>query len=750
MIDKILAKSSGETLSEHTIACLRAAQSLLDSLPLSHERKESLKEDILLAVAMHDVGKAASGFQKVLQGEQDDWGGKRHEVISASFASGIERVSSAVIFAILTHHKSIPSDGISQIFGCLPWEQIPIQNNETPVWNEMAQDWKENSNLFLDEWRKICEYLGRHSLLNLNLNFCDLKPLSLNPSWLERTIGKRGQRKVIPFLDRYYASVVRGLTIASDHLGSASKTAPSVPDLGKFSVLKQNPRPFQERLGKIEGSAILRAPTGSGKTEAALLWVQKNQRPNGKLFYILPYTASINAMHHRLTRIFGDGNVGLLHHRATTALYNMLETDENVASRLDKQQRARILTDLAHQIWFPIRVCTPHQILRYSLRGKGWETMLAEFPNACFIFDEIHAYDPRVVGLTLRSAKLLSQWGARCVFLSATLPAFLCRLITDTMGELPFIEPEATEREDRKILDRKRHILEIKDGSITDHIESIVQAIHNCSSTLIVCNHVKTSQAIYSLAKKKLPELPEEEIKLLHSRFNQEDRGRIEGKIIDNSLPKVLVATQVVEVSLDVDFDQAFFEPAPIDALIQRMGRINRSGSRPPAKVVIFTKQVKPHHLYCECSDGSHKPSCTVKLTIDELQKLGNPISEIGLVKAADRVYGEDYQGEDKTKFEEGFNHPDLSEFENHLLVGAHQDWVEALIEKTDGIMEILPKCLLEEYKKREESGLWIEANSLLVPVRTKSLAWLRSKLNMSNYPWIADLCYTSNQGLEM
>lgn len=743
MIDKILAKSSGETLSEHTIACLRAAQGILDLLPLPQKEKETLEKDVLLAVAMHDVGKAATGFQNVLRGEQDNWQGKRHEIISASFASNIGGVSSAVIFAILTHHKTIPADGITQVFGCLPWEQIPMPKDETPVWAEMAREWEENSILFSNEWERICEYLEQHSF---PVSWA-LRPLYLVPSWLERTTGKRGQRKSIPFKDRYYASIVRGLTIASDHLGSAGKTPPPVPGLGKFSMLRQNPRPFQERIGKIEGSAILRAPTGSGKTEAALLWARRNQRPNGRLFYILPYTASINAMHRRLREIFGDSNVGLLHHRASAALYNILEDDEGIASPFDKQQTAKILADLSHEIWFPIRVCTPHQILRYTLRGKGWEYMLAEFPNACLIFDEVHAYDPRVVGLTLGSAKLLSHWGVLSFFLSATLPTFLNKLITETMGNLPFIEPDPRQEEDRKILDKKRHSIEVKAGAIIDHIETIVREILNRSSTLIVCNHVKSSQKVYSLLKK---EFPKEDIKLLHSRFNQADRNHIESQIIDQSLPKVLVATQVVEVSLDVDFDQAFFEPAPIDALIQRMGRVNRLGNRPPAKIIIFTKQVNPHHLYCECLGESHEPTCRVSLTIDELQKLENPVSERDLVMAADRVYGEGYQGEEKTKFEEGLNHPDIREFEDRLLAGAHQDWIERVIEKTDGIIEILPKCLLDEYNKRKDMGLWIEANSLLVPVRTESLVWLRSRVDMSSDPWIANLGYTSDKGLEV
>jgi len=747
MDKKILSKSTGETLSEHTIACLKVAQAILESLPFPMDANETLKRDLLLAVALHDVGKAATGFQQVLRGEKRDWNGKRHEVISASFASSVDNIPPAVIFAILTHHKSIPSDGISQIWGCLPDEQIPLPNYETPFWKEMAQEWNENKEPFLEEWRLIFNYLEKDSIISSLQSTPMLLSLSLNPSWLERTTGRWGQRKVNSFQDRYYASVLRGLTIASDHLGSAHKTPPLIPQLVKFSIIELKIRPFQTNVGQFVGSLILRAPTGSGKTEAALLWAQKNQRPNGRLFYVLPYTASINAMHRRLTEIFSDENVGLLHHRATSALYSMLDADDDEVSCLDKQQRAKILASLAREIWFPIRVCTPHQILRYALRGKGWENMLAEFQNSCFIFDEIHAYDPRVVGLTLGSAKLFAKWGAKFLFLSATFPTFLRKLITDKMGTILFIEPNPKKEEDRKILDKKRHSLKIETGSMKDHLEEMRKSISDSSSTLIVCDHVKTSQRIYSELKELLPG---ENVKLLHSRFNQEDRNRIEREITTQCLPRVLVATQVVEVSLDVDFDQAFFEPAPIDALIQRMGRVNRSGKRPPAKIVIFTKQVNPRNLYCECSGELHQPKCKIKLSIDELQKLENPISEKDLVDAADRVYWEGYQGKDKAKFEEGFNHPDIVDFENRLLAGAYQDWVESIIEKTDGTMEVLPRSLLEEYNKRKEMGLWIEANSLLVPIRTSSLSWLKPKIDMSSDPWVANLVYEPEKGLEV
>ncbi len=731
-MESILAKSSSESLTQHTTLCLKAAKALLDNLPLSYAEKHYIEEDVLLSVALHDVGKAASGFQSVLKSLQKDWRGCRHEVLSAMFASSLPQCSASVIFAILTHHKCLPSDGVtSNDVGSLPIEQIPWKGDISPILEQMINEWMSNVEPFkieLENIRKIMrEYKGPDADGQI-----ELKPLTIDVSWLNRGTGNRSQLRNIPFEKRYRTAFVRGLTIAADHLGSANRIPPKIPRLKDFDVLTKRPRPFQKHAGKLEGSAILRAPTGSGKTEAALLWAQKNQRDNGRLFYVLPYTASINAMYHRLCAIFGMDNVGLLHSRATSTLYHFLETSDDPSSKLATQQNALALTTLAREIWFPIRVCTPHQILRYMLRGKGWEALLAEFPNASFIFDEVHAYDPRVVGLTLGSMRLLRKWGARSLYLSATLPNFLLKLIEEAVGEVELITPKESEKNDKEILDQKRHLLKILDGNIIDNLDIINKAISSHTSTLIVCNTVGTAQDLFDRLK-------EADKVLLHSRFNQEDRNRIENKITLRKLPKVLVATQVVEVSLDVDFDCAFLEPAPIDAMIQRMGRVNRSGHRKPALITIFMKQVNPHPLY--------RPKL-VQDSIQQLSTLTNPISEKDLALAADTVYRGGYIGEDKSNFDQGFNHPDIVEFEQRLLAGAHQPWVEQLIDNTDGSIEVLPHSLRDKYDNRMQKGLWIEANALFVPVRIYYWKKVKNKLKLENDFWIINCSYSSDRGL--
>jgi CRISPR-associated endonuclease/helicase Cas3 len=104
---EVLAKSNGQTLSNHVEECLRVARVILASLPLAIGQKKMLANDLELAIAFHDVGKAATGFQKMLLGEMVNWG-YRHEILSASFISSANDVNQAVIFAVLTHHKSIP------------------------------------------------------------------------------------------------------------------------------------------------------------------------------------------------------------------------------------------------------------------------------------------------------------------------------------------------------------------------------------------------------------------------------------------------------------------------------------------------------------------------------------------------------------------------------------------------------------------------------------------------------------------
>jgi CRISPR-associated endonuclease Cas3-HD len=126
MNDELLAKDSGETLFEHTMAVVNAVRQVVANLPDGVFDQQSLVDELVLCAAFHDVGKAASGFQEVLRGERLRWDGKRHEVLSAAFSAHYSRISEEGHLAILTHHRTLPVDGnAGREAGAIPSEQMP-------------------------------------------------------------------------------------------------------------------------------------------------------------------------------------------------------------------------------------------------------------------------------------------------------------------------------------------------------------------------------------------------------------------------------------------------------------------------------------------------------------------------------------------------------------------------------------------------------------------------------------------------
>ena len=121
-----------------------------------------------------------------------------------------------------------------------------------------------------------------------------------------------------------------------------------------------------------------------------------------------------------------------------------------------------------------------------------------------------------------------------------------------------------------------RHIVH-KADSFIELLPVIRQAVDEEQKILIVCNRVAHAKEICKQSDERYPNTDK---MLSHSRFKRKDRNRLEKELKEdyNASPHacVVVSTQVVEVSLDISFDVMITEAAPIDALIQRFGRINR------------------------------------------------------------------------------------------------------------------------------------------------------------------------------
>ncbi len=328
---------------------------------------------------------------------------------------------------------------------------------------------------------------------------------------------------------------------------------------------------ISELKDKKDNNIVLIAPTGSGKTEFAYLWGAGN-----KLFLTLPLRSAVNAIYERSKIIFGQENVGLLHSDADVYLYEKSINHEG--------ERFRVL-DFARHLSLPFLVSTGDQIFPSALRYPGYEKIYSTLGYSKLVIDEVQAYDPRAAAIIVKLIEDIVKLGGKFLLMTATLPPFVEQEIKDRIGKDNFA-----------LIDRYddcanicKHKIEIREDYIAKSADEILDKAKEGKRVLVILNTVETAQEIYE----KIAKANKENIflKLLHSRFTFNDRKSLEDEIVgardkhgtfanpkpDNEQEgKILVATQVVEASLDIDADVLYTELAPIDSLVQRMGRVLR------------------------------------------------------------------------------------------------------------------------------------------------------------------------------
>ncbi|MBC7225372.1 MAG: CRISPR-associated helicase Cas3', partial [Anaerolineae bacterium] len=305
----------------------------------------------------------------------------------------------------------------------------------------------------------------------------------------------------------------------------------------------------QEQAMHARGAALLVAPTGSGKTEAALLWAARQAR--ARLFYALPYQASMNAMYDRLRAIFGEEATGLLHGRSTLALYQRF-MDQDYTPR-EATRLARWLHNLSALPFHPVKVFSPYQMLKATYQLKGYEAMLTDYAQAAFVFDEIHAYEPRRLALILETVRYLREHlGAQFLVMAATMPYPVRERLADALPEVQNIR--ASESLYRAFARHRVHLLE---GSLLAEkvLDQVLHAFQEGLLVLVVCNTVGHAQEVYQALRDRVPSARRQDVFLLHGRFHGLDRQRKERHIqyvaelgSRARRPVLLVATQVVEV----------------------------------------------------------------------------------------------------------------------------------------------------------------------------------------------------------
>lgn len=570
-MDELLAKPNRK-LTDHLLEVYKIGKMVAQQLEL----KDELTQRALLACLLHDAGKATKSFQEYMKAvkvlEEAKARNAPEEEVKKLKAEVNKKRKKAYPHALASFPFILVAEHI--LLGKPLLASAAIISHHSPLSPLLYEGWNP-PNLLPELINVLKEVFTQVQEFKLDANTMYSKALSLNrPADILHRANKKilVEFKNLPARD--FAAVKTVLHLA-DWLASSGKTDTTILVLKNGKVLisnyialkKYNLWKFQRKTSNLDKSSNLRlrAPTGSGKTEALLLWAGNTQR----IIYLLPTQTTVNAMWKRLSKIYGKEKVGISHGRAKYMIYK--EWESKKYNEEDPPLDSKLFASVFAK---PVIVATLDQFLMGYMNGKHWEERVTLSENATVIIDEIHSYEPFTLGLL---KGVFKEYGKprKLALASATLPDALLNLF----GEEYFVEAEET------FWCKKRYRISLIDKPIEASIPKVLEIVKSGKKVLIVTNSVQKSQEIYEQISSQWKETT-----LLHSRFIYRDRVKKENEAMKAPPGTVLISTQIVEVSLDISYDVLLTELAPVDALIQRMGRVNRRGEKSPVEVMIFTK----------------------------------------------------------------------------------------------------------------------------------------------------------------
>jgi CRISPR-associated endonuclease/helicase Cas3 len=390
---------------------------------------------------------------------------------------------------------------------------------------------------------------------------------------------------------------------------------------GMAELYDFTPRNIQtciEDLAVEQSLVIIEANTGSGKTEAALAFASKllAQKLADSITFALPSQATANAMFKRLElvadKIFSDtSNIVLAHgksqsnpHFQALIQYNEKFKTAQGSEEAGAQCSEWLASSRKRAFLGQIAVSTVDQVMLSAIKSlQHYFVRLFGVGKSVLIIDEVHAYDAYMYAILKVVIQQQKQAGGSVILLSATLPTHQKKAlinawdVSDSMTEMAY--PLMLQAVENKVisftLDSSQHLQSctvltelIVNDDLTlteDILQRIVNAANSGAKVAIVCNLVDDAQC-YAKALAEMTEMP---VDLYHSRYRYCDRMAKEKQVLEyygKKSPRdgrILVGTQVIEQSLDIDFDWLISFICPIDLLFQRMGRLHRHEKVRPA-----------------------------------------------------------------------------------------------------------------------------------------------------------------------
>lgn len=698
-LEDILAKSmlyGGTDLLTHTQHVLLCIQKFAKSFQFDFDQTIAIKGAIL-----HDLGKAhpkfqnrISGFnqQSLLKSLEDEGYIHRHEISSMAFLPCFPKEEwNYLIEMVVGHHKSIeaPYNDGKGILDIKTQDRYWIRNHliDWENWQQYGFQLMENFGLECPNEISIEE---AQDALKYVVNYCENKRNGWSP--------------------------YRGLLKSADHFASALverseeniKTTFETPDLSFYrnSKRKNDLYPLSEiDTGDKRRHTLVVAPTGAGKTDFLM------KRTKGRIFYTLPFQASINAMWSRFRDVVPNKDIRILH------AISKIAVDKN-------NQDEQLLQPL---VGSAIKVLTPYQLAGVVFGISGFESIILDIKGCDVILDEVHTYSGYSRSMVLEVVKLLKHFNCNIHIGTATMPTVLYNELLSILGGS---EKVFEVRLNDETLDQfnRHNIYKLKND---DEVFSILKnSIESNEKVLVVCNTIKKAQELY---KTIIEDFPNTSKMLIHSRFKRIDRFEKEldlkekfngdGKKNKGINPCIVVATQVVEVSLDISFDRMITECAPLDGMIQRFGRVNRIRNEESIKIQ------KPIHVIEPKGNALPYKLELLRKSFEQLPDNGEVLLEKKLQEKIDSVYPE----------------LEKKEIDIHLRFKDGQFTMKELTDNKKGILidalEIEgATCILEIDRQKYIDAKWEERINMEIPINWKTISRYRKQfeqLNVGSNPFV-------------
>lgn len=645
------------------------------------------------AIAFHDFGKLNNYFQDYMNrlADKEKLAGIkhfRHEVLSCLFLieafikEGNNFSFPYHILSVLGHHKNLTRDLRS-------FEREKLWDSDWPFISDEA----------IKLAFKTAENLG--STVPSQYTIQDKKTANTVLSAIIKKSSSEFEkdRKNL----RILYSISKGLLHNSDWISSSTSDYKKACTLNiksieiedrlknklKLENKKYIKREFHQLCAENKENMLVIAPTGSGKTEAALMWALNSNA--SKVIFLMPTMVTSNSLFERLSKNYFPPEIcGLTHSGAETYFYHKASKNED--ETYDKFAMLHLKAFLP-----PVMISTVDQLLSTGFNTGLWTQKEYALLGSSVVFDEIHAYDNYTIGLITYTIKKILDYGGKVLLMSATMPNFLKEHFLNTLQLEDAVIAE-------EFMDRVSNEWIYIDKELSDVHEDILFEISNGKKTALIVNDIET-------AKKEYKFFSQQGIKTLclHSEFTLEDRNTKEEKLTnkDGHDYQLVISTQVIEVSLDISFDVMFSECAPIDSLVQRAGRCNRHGLIECGKFYVFNpSETSLKWVYKKQADIIEKTRDIIKANTGKLSEK-DIVSLVEDVYMGFELYNEDYYLAAKIYDEIAQKH---EFFDLNIL---EED--EKLLTRKSDIIKI-PIIPADQYKEKVEEH-FIKKDYKLIPL---------------------------------